>query len=686
MPKSSWFGAAAACALGLVSPAWAAPAADAGATPPPTPHYGTWGFDASGMDKAVKPGASFFDYANGDWVRRTAIPGDKTSFGAFDILADLSEARVHAILEEAAASGDAPTTPRGKIGAMYRAFMDERAVEARGAAPLKPDLDRVRAVRTRDDLAELMGDSPKGFAAAIWDVGIDADAKDPNKYSIYIGQSGLGLPDRDYYLEPQFAAKKEAYKAYVAQMLGLAGWPGAQAQAAAVVDFETKIAQASWTRAQQRDPVAIYNPTAAADLGRMAPGFAWARFLRASDLGSAPMVVATTNTSLPKIAAIYAATPLDTLKAWEAFHIADAAAPYLSDAFVQARFQFRNKTLNGQPEIQPRWKRAVRATDGALGEAVGEIYVARYFPPESKAKMEALIADLKSAFRAHIDGLTWMGPATKAEAQKKLANYDVQIGYPKKWRDYSALPIRADDLYGDVERGQAFEWAYHVDRLNKPVDKDEWGMTPQTVNAYNNPFFNEVVFPAAILQPPFFDPKADPAINYGAIGGVIGHEMSHGFDDEGRKFDSQGRLRDWWTPADAQRFEAKSKALGAMYSATEVFPGAHIKGELTMGENIADLGGLTMGLAAYHASLHGRPAPVVGGYTGDQRVFLGWAQVWREKLREDAERERLTSDPHSPPVARVNNVVRNIDDWYRAYDVKPGQALYVAPDARVRIW
>ena len=688
MSSKPWFAAVAAGALGLAAgAAAAAPAAvSAISAPPATPHYGTWGFDKSGMEAGVVPGNDFFTYANGDWEKRTQIPADKTSYGAFNILADLSEARVHGILEQASAAHAAPDSAEGKIGAMYAAFMDEKAIEARGAAPLKPDLDQIRAVRSRDDLAALMGASPKSFQSAVFDVGIEADAKDPTKYSVYLGQSGLGLPDRDYYLQPQFAAKKAAYQAYVATLLKLAGWPDAQAEAPRIVAFETAVAQASWSRAEQRDPIKIYNPTTPADLAKMAPGFAWNRYFAAADLGQVGTVIATTNTSLPKIAALYAQTPLETLKAWQAFHLIDSASPLLSDAFVQAHFEFRSKTLSGQPQLPVRWKRAVRATDGALGEAVGKIYVAKYFPPESKAKMEALIADLKTAFRQHIQALTWMGPETKVEALKKLANYDVQIGYPKKWRDYSALRISPDDLYGDAQRSAAFEWAYHVDRLNKPVDKDEWGMTPQTVNAYNNPYFNEVVFPAAILQPPFFDPKADPAINYGAIGGVIGHEMTHGFDDQGRKFDSHGRLRDWWTAQDAQRFEAKAKVLGEQYSAMEPLPGLHIKGDLTMGENIADLGGLTLGLAAYHNSLDGKPAPKVGGYTGDQRVFLGWAQVWREKLRPDALREQVTSNEHSPPTARVNGVVHNVDGWYGAYDVKPGQALYLAPAQRVHIW
>ena len=416
------------------------------------------------------------------------------------------------------------------------------------------------------------------------------------------------------------------------------------------------------------------------------PGFPWRPFLHAADLGSTERVIEQEKTAIAKIAALYQQTPLDVLKAWEAVRIADAAAPYLSDAFVQASFEFHNKGLSGQPQIQVRWKRAVRAVDLGMGEAVGQIYVDKYFPPESKAKMQLLVADLKLAFRHRIENLTWMGPATKQEALKKLAGYTIKIGYPDHFRDYSALVIRPDDVTGDVERSQAFEWARQVSRLARPVDKSEWDMTPQTVNAYNNPVWNEVVFPAAILQPPFFDPHADPAVNYGAIGGVIGHEMTHGFDDEGRKFDSTGRLRDWWTPEDATRFQARADRLGAQYDSYAPLPGAHVNGKLTMGENIADSGGINLGLDAYHASLNGGPAPVVGGFTGDQRVFLGWAQVWRGKTRDDAQRQRLVVDPHSPERFRVNGVVRNVDAWYPAFNVQPGQALYLAPDERAHIW
>ncbi len=684
MKKTVWL--AASCAAVLCAGASHAQTG-AAIVVPPTPHYGTWGFDTAGEDKATKPGDDFFGYTDGDAVSKIVIPSDRTNFGAFAMLAELSEARVHAILEQSAQS--APLEPAAspqKIGAFYRAFMDEGRADAMGAAPLKPDLDAVRAAPDKAALAALMGRANDGFFASVIDVGISTDAKNPDHYAVQVDQSGLGLPDRDYYLQPSFAAKKALYQAYVAQLLGLVGWRDPSGYAAKIAAFETQIAQVSLPRQDERDPDKLYNPMTLSELEAGAPGFEWRPFMRSADLQGASRVIVEQKAAVAAIAALYDKTPLDVLKAWEAFHIADSAAPYLSAPFVQAAFEFHNKGLAGQPQLQARWKRAVRAVDGGMGEAVGEIYVARYFPPESKAKMQQLVADLKLAFRHRIENLTWMGPATKQEALKKLAGYTIKIGYPDHFRDYSALVIRSDDLTGDVERSQAFEWTRQVRRLNGPVDKSEWGMTPQTVNAYNNPLWNEVVFPAAILQPPFFDPHADPAVNYGAIGGVIGHEMTHGFDDEGRKFDSTGRLRDWWTAEDATRFQARADKLQAQYDSYAPLPGAHVNGKLTEGENIADSGGINLGMDAYHAFLEGRPAPVVGGFTGDQRVFLGWAQVWRGKTRDDALRQRLVTDPHSPERFRVNGVVRNVDGWYAAFDVKPGEALYLAPAERAHIW
>jgi putative endopeptidase len=531
-----------------------------------------------------------------------------------------------------------------------------------------------------------MGRSPLGFQSAIFDLDIEADAKDPGRYAVYIDVGGLGLPDRDYYLKPEFAEEKKGYQAYAASLLKEIGWTDPDAAARSIVDFETKLAQASWTRAEERDPDKTYNPTSLAALATYAPGFDFKAFLASAELGSVDRIVLEANTAFPKVTAIYASTPVETLKAWQAFHLVDAAAPYLSDRFVQDRFAFRNHELVGQPEIQPRWKRGVGFINRTQGEAVGRLYVAQYFTADAKAKMDALVGHLKEALNARLERVDWMSPQTRAKAVEKLSKFTVKIGYPVKWRDYSALAVRPDDLYGDAERSEAFNWERQVKRMNGPVDKLEWDMTPQTVNAYYNSSNNEIVFPAAILQPPFFDASADPAINYGGIGALIGHEMTHGFDDEGRKYNGEGRLSDWWSADDAAKFQVRADRLGAQYSSFEPLPGAHIKGELTMGENIADLGGVLLALDAYHASLHGQPAPVIDGLTGDQRFFLGFAQIWREKIRDDAQREQLVSDPHSPSHFRVVGTLRNVDAWYQAFDVKPTDPMYVAPDQRVRIW
>ena len=646
-----------------------------------------WGFDLSGMDRSVTPGDNFFDYANGTNVKNLKIPADQSRTGAFIDLRDLSEARTHKILEdEQAKLPAAPTSGIEKAAALYKAFMDEAAVNKLGATPLKPDLDLVKAVQTPQDFAQLTGRAPTTFLGSLFDLNIQPDAKDPTRSAIYVSQSGLGMPDRDYYLSPDFADKRAQYPAFVEKLLTLEGWPNAKADAAAVVAFETQIAQVNWAKSDQRDDDKTYNPVNPADLAHSAPGFDFATFLKTAGLGSADRLILNENTAIAKIADLAGKTPVATLRAWAAFHLALNASPYLSQDFAETHFEFINKTLQGQPQERPRWKRAVHAAEGALGEAIGEAYVKAYFPPAARTQMAALTRDLRDAFRVRLEHNDWMSPQTRAKALEKLGTFDFQIGYPKKWRDYSALQISATDLYGDMERATAFDWAFQLSHLGKPVDRDLWDMFPQTVNAYNNPLLNEVVFPAAILQPPFFDPKADPAINYGAIGGVIGHEMTHSFDDQGRKHDSLGRLNNWWTPDDEKRFNERAKRFGAEYAAMNVGSGAHINPDLTMGENIADLGGLTLALEAYHASLHGKKAPVIDGLTGDQRVFLGWAQVWRAKIRDAAARQLLTIDPHSPPMARVNGPMQNIDAWYAAFGVKPGQTLYLAPKDRVKIW
>ncbi|CAN7511541.1 peptidase M13 [Phenylobacterium sp. LjRoot225] len=690
--KTFWLAATAAAALTSAAPAFAEDAGPATVAASPAaaalteaPRMGSWGFDLAGRDPGVAPGQDFFKYANGAYVERLVIPADRSRYGAFDLLQELSQNRMRAVLDKAAAEPHA-TGERGQVGALYRSFMNEAQLEALGAKPLQAELDAVRAARSKSDVARLMGHGQLGFGGSFFGPGIADDAKAPMRYAVYLGQAGLGLPNRDYYLKPEFAAKKAAYEAYVAQILTLAGWTDPPGAAKAIVAMETEIAEASWTLEDRRDDSKTYNPIATAELATFAPGFDWSAFLAGAELAKVDRVVLAENTAIPKIAAIFAKTPLDTLKAWQAFNIADQAAPYLSSPFDQAHFAFREKTLQGQPAQKARWKRGVGLVDSQIGEALGKLYVAEYFPPESKAKMVELVSGIRGAMKGRIEKLDWMSPETKTKALEKLAKFTVKIGYPDKWRDYSGLTMKDDDLYGNVERAVSFEWRREVNRLDQPVDRTEWGMTPPTVNAYYQPTRNEIVFPAAILQPPFFDANGDPAVNYGGIGGVIGHELTHGFDDQGRKSDGDGKLTDWWTAQDAAKFDARAEVLGKQYSAFQVLPGAFVNGKQTMGENIADLGGLLLALDAYHASLNGKPAPVIDGLTGDQRVFLGWAQVWRGKLREERERQLLVVDVHAPIQARVDIPVRNIDAFYAAFGVKPGDAMYVPPAGRARIW
>jgi len=677
------------CALLLAAVTTAALAGD-------KPQFGAWGFDAGGMDAKTRPGDDFFRYANGAWLDRTKIPLDKPGWSLRLAMTDRTETRLHDLMEEAAKKNETQDI-EGKVGAFYKAFMDEARIESLGAKPIAPELDAVRAAKTRDDLAGVMGKATVDFDNAIFNISTDIDLKDPKHYAVYFSQGGLGLPDRDYYLQPQFAVQKTAYQSYVAKILRLIGWPDADARAKDIIGFETKLADASWTRAQDRDVQATYNPVQVSDLPKLAPGFDWSAFLQTASLGGQARVIVAEKSAFPKLAAVYAATPLETLKAWEAFHVADAAAPYLSRAFTAAWFDLHDRTLAGQQMEETRWKRAVHRVAGGdcgaapgdcfgtLDWAVGQLYTAKYFPPSAKAKIEDLVAHLKAAYRARLEENDWMSPATKAEAVKKLDTYNIKVGYPDHPRDYSKVAIAGDDLVGDVRSAAAADWAFYVGRLNGPVDRSDWTMTPQTNDAYNGSL-RDIVFPAGILQPPVFDPNADPAVNYGAIGGIIGHEMTHGFDDQGRKIDAGGALRDWWQPEDAKKFEARAAKLGAQYSGFSPLPGVHVNGALTMGENIADLGGLTLALDAYHLSLNGKPAPMLGGFSGDQRVFLGWGQAWRGKFSDDFVRRQVVSDPHSPRQFRVNGVVRNIDAWYGAFHVAPDEHLYLAPKDRVKIW
>jgi putative endopeptidase len=651
------------------------------------PRYGTWGFDLNGRDTSVRPGDSFMRHANGAALDRLQIPSDRTSYGSFNLLRELSDNRVKVMIDALVARTDlVPGSDEQKIADAYRSYMDEGRLEALDAQPLQPYLAAIRAANTHSAMAVYMGQTQGRIGGSIFGTGISIDQKAPTRYVVSTGQSGLGLPNRDYYLEARWAEKKALYITYVGRMLAMAGWERPFTTAAEVVEFETRIAGAHWTPIQNRNRDETYNEYTIAELASEAPGFSWQAYYTAVGVGQVPRLIVRQDTAMPKIAAIYRETPIATIQAWQAFHTVDDAAGRLSRRFVDAQWEFRSRDLNGQPMQRPRDKRGISFAEGMLGEAVGRQYVAEYFPAESKAQMEELVANLRIALGNRIRNYSWMSAETQAAAQEKLEKFTVKIGYPDRWRDYAALEIRPDDLFGNGERAGLFQWQYQLNRLNQPVDKDEWGMTPQTVNAYYNSANNEIVFPAAILQPPFFDPNGDPAVNYGGIGGVIGHEIGHGFDDQGSKSDGDGVLRNWWTPADKANFEALTARLGAQYDQFEPLPGFPVQGGLTMGENIGDAAGVAVGLEAYHLSLNGRPAPVLDGITGDQRFFFGWAQVWQSKYREDALRNQIATDSHSPAEFRVIGPVRNVDAWYEAFDVQPGDKYYLAPEDRVRIW
>ena len=662
------------------------------------PVFPPYGFDATAVDRSTRPGDDFFQYANGAYLARTQIPADRPIASRRFDMTDRTDQQLKILLEEAENGvGEQPADVKGKVGAFYAAYLDEARIEQLGAGAIAPELGAIRNAPDLAAIARLMGESASGLYASPFGASIDVDLKNPKVYAISLGQGGLGLPDRDYYLKDSFAAQREAYRAYAQQLLSLVGWADPAGTSQKVMAFESALAEASWTRVQQRDPDTQYNPASRAELQTLAPQFPWGAYLEGASIADRDRFIVTTNTAFPKLAAVVASTPLDTVKAWMAFRVADNAAPYLSRPFDQARFAFRAQTLLGQKEQAPRWKRAKLAVGGddcganpascfgTLNWAVGQLYAERYFPASTKAAITSLVGDVTAAFRRRLAKLDWMSPATRREALKKLDTYQIKVGYPDSWRDYSNVMIRRDDLVGNVRRAAVADWAFYVQRSKGPVDKSEWQMTPQTNDAYNGSL-RDIVFPAGILTAPMFDINADPAFNYGAIGGVIGHELTHGFDDQGRKIDASGALRDWWTAKDAAEFKRRAKILGDQYAKFEPVPGVHINPDLTMGENIADLGGLTMALDAYRASLKGKHAPVLGGLTGDQRVLLGWAQVWAGKATPDAIRQQTISDPHSFRKYRVNGVVRNIDAWYPGFSVKPSEKLYLPPAKRARIW
>jgi putative endopeptidase len=662
------------------SPEATAPPAAAAADGPKV-QYGSFGFDAAGMDRSVAPGADFYRFANGTWAANTSIPADKSNYGMFGALDDLSRERTREILD--AAQADAGS----KVGDAYASFLDEATVEAKGLAPLQPWLGEIKALKSKADYPAIAAKAVRLGVGTQFRVAVGQDDKDPERYIITLIQSGIGMPDRDYYLLDSAAMveTRAAYLKHLTQLLTLAGEPDAAARAAALLAFETDIAKAQWTRVDSRDATKTYNKMTIAQLDGMAPGFGFAQMIAASGSAGVSDVIVAQPSAFTGIAKAIEAAPLQVLQDALIIRSLRAFADYLPKAFVDEDFAFYGTTLSGTPELEPRWKRAVNFTTGALSDEVSKLYVAKYFPPEAKAAADEMVRNILAAMGRRIDALDWMSAEAKAAAHQKLASFTPKIGYPSQWRDFSGLAIRRDDLLGNAMRSNEFEYAYNLDKLGKPIYRWEWGMTPMTVNAYANFGMVEIVFPAAILQPPFFDPKADAAVNYGGIGAVIGHEISHHFDDQGAKYDGTGKLTDWWTAQDVQNFEALSKKLVEQYDRYEPLPDLHVKGQLTLGENIADLAGLTMAYDAYTASLGGQPAPVLDGFTGDQRFYLGWAQVWRRNYREANLRQRLLTDPHSPSIQRVW-IVRNLDPWYAAYAPDSGAAMYLAPADRVRIW
>ncbi len=647
------------------------------------------GLDPTTFDKSVRPQDDLFRHVNGGWLAKTEIPAERAVYGTFVQLDERAEAHLYALIEELAGDRNRkPGSTAQQVGDLYTSFMNEAKLNQTGPAPLKPRLAEVDAIRTPEQLATLLGKlSVVGLPGPVGGF-IEADAGDPTKVALYLGQGGTALPDRDYYLkdDPKFAEVRTKYVEYLTKIFTLAGRPNAAANAKAVMDLETELAKIQWTQVESRDAVKTYNKYPVEKIVAEMPGFDWMAWAKPQGIDRASEWVIGQPSFFKGFAAMVPTTPLETWKAWVAAQVISMHAPFLSAEFADARFDFFNKTLSGQQQQRPRWKRGVQLVNGSMGEALGQLYVGKHFPAASKARMETMIANLIEAYRQSITNLEWMTPATRKEALAKLAKFSPKIGYPMKWKSYAALDIKGDDLIGNVERANALEHEYQVSKLGKPVNRDEWLMTPQTVNAYYNPVKNEIVFPAAILQPPFFDATADDAVNYGSIGAVIGHEIGHGFDDQGRRFDGDGKLRDWWTPEDEAEFQKRAKLLVEQFNGYSPLPGMNVNGELTLGENIGDLGGLSIAYQAYKLSLKGKPSPVIDGLTGDQRFFMGWAQAWRMKGREEYLRRQVLADPHAWAEFRANGPLGNIPAFYEAFGVKPEDKLFIAPEKRVKIW
>ena len=649
------------------------------------------GLDLDGFDRNVRPQDDLYRFAGGTWLARTEIPADRSNYGTFSKLEDDALATLRELVEAAAADPKhASGSDEQKIGDFYTAFMNTQAIETRGLAPLAPEFARVAAITTADDVFGYFARAQRIGIGAPINAYVGQDRKQSTRYLPGLSQSGLTMPDREYYLteDARNVKARADFTVYAETLLSLSNTPDAKAAAARILALETEIAKLHWTRVENRDPVKTYNRTAIADAVASMPAFGWKAFV--DGLGPEASSITEFDIRQPsyvkQLGELVRATPIATWREYFRFRVLDANASFLPTAYDTARFEFRERALRGVQAQQPRWRRGLTLIDRSIGEIAGRLYVERTFPPEARARIRELVANLRVAFEQSIDSLEWMGPQTKEEAKRKLAAFTVKVGYPDKWRDYSKLEVRPDDLLGNLQRVNEFEFLRQMERLGQPVDRTEWGMTPQTVNAYYSPPMNEIVFPAAILRPPFFDPNVDDAVNYGGIGGVIGHEISHGFDDSGRRYDGQGNLRDWWTFDDNVRFRERAGRLSAQYSAFKPIDDRSINGDLTLGENIGDLSGLAVAYRAYKISLGGKPAPVIDGFTGPQRFFLGWAQIWRRKYRDDELRVRLVTDSHSPSEYRCNGVVSNMTEFYEAFGVKPGDRLYREPKERVKIW
>jgi putative endopeptidase len=682
-----------ACAIGLAGLAACAsnqtPAVSASAQHPAQPALRS-GIDLQYVDGSVRPQDDAYQYLNGKWLLTFQLPPDKGAVGSFTAIEDATEEQLRSIVDslDQATSSDGDADAK-KLADLYASFMKEEQIEALGLKPLQAEFAAIDAVRDLNALPSLMAHMNSIGAGAPYGLFVNLDARNSTQYAVSLFQGGLGLPDRDYYLKDDAKLKdaRTSYRAHIEKMLSMAGESKAAEHAAAILNLETSLARIQWTRVEDRDPIKTYNKTAITELSALMPGYDWQRYVHSAGIdGKVDSVIIRQPSYFTGLGKLITNTPLPVWKAYFKWRVLSAAAPYLSKPFVDERFAFTGGVLRGVPENQPRWKRAITLLDGSLGEALGKLYVEKYFPPQHKARMQALVQNLLEAYRRDIDTLDWMSAETKIGAQAKLAKMLPKIGYPDHWRDYSALKISRDDLRGNVVRANEFEYRRNLAKLGKPVDHGEWRMRPQTVNASYNPTSNEITFPAAILQPPFFDATADDAANYGGIGAVIGHEMSHGFDDQGSQFDADGNLHDWFTKADHDKFAEKTKALVAQYNAYEPVPDYHVNGALTLGENIGDNSGLAIAYKAYRISLAGHEAPVIDGFTGDQRLYLGWAQVWRGKVREAEAIQRIKADPHSPPAVRGTAPLRNQAGFYAAFGLKPGDKMYLPPDQRVNIW